>query len=527
MIRTATAKTAQGATESRASVERHELPQIIVGKDVLELVSSAMYVDPMTVYREYVQNAADAVDAARTAGSLSGDEPGRVEIAVEQATRTVRIRDNGCGIPFPDFARRLTALGASAKRGTAARGFRGVGRLAGLGYAQEVIFRSRTPGEAKASELRWDCRRLKAALRETSEDIGLADLVRSVTTLARVEIMDAPERFFEVEMKGIVRLRSDRLMSPTAIGEYLSQVAPVPFSPEFRFGAEITKSLSRHFDLGALEIRIDDAAEPLYRPHRDRLALADGACVSFDDLSLIKIPAIDGETAAVGWVLYHEYEGAVPSGTLVKGLRLRAGNVQVGGHVLLEELFPEPRFNAWSVGEVHVIDRRIVPNGRRDHFEQNAHFHNLINHLTPTARDIARRCRTSSVRRKWAREFELLTISAEEELAVMAQGSVGRSERERMALRAEQTLLKMSKVAGMEMLSDGEPLRIARIDQLRSRLGELMNDAAAITSPLARLPEGQRSAYERFFALVYECSANRTAAKALIDRIMVRLSPGV
>lgn len=33
--------------------------EIVVGKDILELVSSAMYVDPLTIYREYIQNAAD------------------------------------------------------------------------------------------------------------------------------------------------------------------------------------------------------------------------------------------------------------------------------------------------------------------------------------------------------------------------------------------------------------------------------------------------------------------------------------
>ena len=32
---------------------------IVIGKDVLELLSTSMYVDPMTIYREYVQNAAD------------------------------------------------------------------------------------------------------------------------------------------------------------------------------------------------------------------------------------------------------------------------------------------------------------------------------------------------------------------------------------------------------------------------------------------------------------------------------------
>lgn len=523
MNTTATAKVSRTASESRGGAERHELPEVVVGMDVLELVSSAMYVDPMTVYREYVQNAADATDAARAAGLLAPGEPGRVDITVEPVTRTVRIRDNGCGVPFSDFGRKLTALGGSAKRGTPARGFRGVGRLAGLGYAQELVFRSRAPGETKVSELRWDCRRLKAALRDAGLDAGVADLIRSVTTLERVEAPEAPERFFEVEMRGVVRLRTDRLMSPSAIGEYLSQVAPVPFSPDFRFGAEITAALSHHLDLGSLEIRVDGAEGPVYRPYRDGFTIEDKVSITFDSLSLIEIPSVDGGVAAVAWVLHHEYEGAVPTGTLVKGMRLRAGNVQVGDHALLEDLFPEPRFNVWSVGEVHVIDRRIVPNGRRDHFEQNAHFQNLLNHLTPTARDIARRCRTSSIRRKWEREFELHKQSVEEDLDVIAQGGVGRAQRERLALSAEQTLLKMSKVAGMDLLADASDRRAETIAGLRRWLGNLMEDDASVSSPLMRLPAAQRKTYEHFFELVYECSVNRVAAKALIDRILLRL----
>jgi len=170
-----------------------------------------------------------------------------------------------------------------------------------------------------------------------------------------------------------------------------------------------------------------------------------------------------------------------------------------------------------------VIDRRIVPNGRRDHFEQNAHFHNLINHLSPTARDIARRCRTSSVRRKWEREFELRSRSFDEAVDVIAQGSVGREERERLALRAEQAVLKLEKIARMELFAEAGQAMSEVIQQARGRLGELMDDSALVSSPLMRLPEDQRRSYEQFFELVYECSANRVAAKALIDRILLRL----
>ena len=57
--------------------------QIVVGKDILELLSTSMYVDPMTIYREYVQNAADSIDAARADGLLSEKAEGRVEIRVD------------------------------------------------------------------------------------------------------------------------------------------------------------------------------------------------------------------------------------------------------------------------------------------------------------------------------------------------------------------------------------------------------------------------------------------------------------
>ena len=51
--------------------------EIVIGKDILELLSSSMYVDPMTIYREYVQNAADSIDEAREAGMLGPSEAGQ------------------------------------------------------------------------------------------------------------------------------------------------------------------------------------------------------------------------------------------------------------------------------------------------------------------------------------------------------------------------------------------------------------------------------------------------------------------
>ena len=495
--------------------------EVIIGKDLLELVSSAMYVDPMTIYREYIQNAADAIDEAKALG-IPETQRGRVEIEIEPASRTVRIRDNGIGIAWPDFFRKLASIGGSSKRGTKARGFRGVGRLAGLGYAQELIFRSRVPGESKVSEMRWDCRKLKSHLRDTTSDNGVGHLINQVVVVTQEEASGFPDRFFEVELRGLVRLHDDRLLSADAIADYLSQVAPVPFSPDFRFGDEISATLRATVGLGELEITVAGAG-PLYRPHRDALAVGTSRVTNFDSVRFVEVPGMDGDTAAVAWFLHHEYEGALPNATLVKGVRLRSGNIQIGENALLEGLFPEPRFNSWAVGEIHVLDPRVMPNGRRDNFEQNTHLSNLFNHLGPATKDIAQRCRTSSVRRKLLRDFQIHDDTVNERLGILKQGLLGETPRNALALSVDQALMRMEKIAGTDKFDGVHDLKmLPRVETLRTSLQSAMAEAADI-SPLTRLPEADRLMYERMFELIYECAVNRSAAKSLIDRILLKI----
>src|SRR3546814_14880446 len=79
----------------------------------------------------------------------------------------------------------------------------------------------------------------------------------------------------------------------------------------------------------------------------------------------------DGGVAAVGWIVHHDYLGALPRRARIGGIRLRAGDIQVGDHQVLIDYFAEPRFNSWAVAEIQVLDRRIIPNARRDFFEHN------------------------------------------------------------------------------------------------------------------------------------------------------------
>src|SRR5262245_37734915 len=120
---------------------------IRVGKDVIEILTTGMYVSPLSIYREYVQNGADSIDEARRKGLLGSDEFGDVKIDIDHVSRSVTIRDNGTGLPYQKATSTLLAIGSSPKRGTDARGFRGVGRLCGLAYCRELEFRTKAKGD--------------------------------------------------------------------------------------------------------------------------------------------------------------------------------------------------------------------------------------------------------------------------------------------------------------------------------------------------------------------------------------------
>lgn len=494
----------------------------LIGKDVLELLSSAMYIDPLSIYREYVQNAADSIDEAIGVGLLGTIDKGRIDIAITPEERKIRIRDNGTGLAKPAFVDTLISLGASKKRGSKARGFRGVGRLGGLGYCQELVFRSRTEEDIEVSELRWDCRRLRTALRELSFGLNVEQLVKEVVRTRRLAARGYPERFFEVELTGIIRHGNDRLINIEQVRDYLSQVAPVPFSPSFDFGKEIEDLLRPHVSMGNVLIYVNNSPEPVFRPHLNTFEARKGVVDQCRNLECIEIK--DGnQLTAIGWVLHHGYLGSIDSAASIKGLRLRSGNMQVGESNLLDELFVESRFNAWSVGEIHIVDQRIVPNGRRDHFEQNTQFLDLVNKLTPTGRELSRRCRTSSLRRNTIRQFEIAYAQVAANIAAINQGVLGPTEKKRLAKEGHKSLKRMEKYCANSILEQHEKAKLqSKLKLIQRRLQKATDSKSGKKAP-KKLQTAEGKAFQKFACLLYECSPNKTAARQLIDKILAKI----
>ena len=493
---------------------------LLVGKDILELLSTSMYIDPMSMYREYIQNAADAVDVALSAGLLGGR--GRVEIRMVQPTRTVFIRDDGSGISKDQFVHQLTALGGSKKRGTSARGFRGVGRLAGLAFCQELVFRSRQEGESHVHELRWDSREVRSLLRSADDSSDLREIVARTIQTREIPGRSWPQRFFEVELRGIVRHRDDRLLNEDLVANYLAQVAPVSFSPDFQFSDQIQSFLEAN-GVKPSTIELDVVGRGrIYRPHRNSLA-AGKFDTRFQELTTVCTPGRDGGVAAVSWILHHDYFGALPSNSLVEGWRFRCGDIQVGDNSLLQGHFPESRFNGWCVAETHILDPRILPNGRRDHFEQNTYYFDLINNLTLHARDIAQRCRSSSIARNLLRSIDERLIKCRDNLRVIERGVISEDAATKLKTRLGVALDYLERLSSRSGITEVQRTQYqAQIKRLRQRLSKL-NTARHREKVLVSFTPTQRMILSEVCNTIYQSVNDLQKAQGLIDKILFRL----
>ncbi len=308
------------------------------------------------------------------------------------------------------------AIGGSSKRGSTARGFRGVGRLSGLAYCRELEFRTKAAGANAIVSVTWDCRLLRARLSDGTFGGDLRRIVSEAVSIHYEEAHDPTEHFFEVRMRDVARHRNDMLLNERLIAQYLGQVGPVPFAPDF--SAElIEEHLSKH---GARvpPVKLTIQGEAVYRPYKDTVAVpGSSAPIRISEIQLLEFANVDGDTGAVGWLGHHEYTRSIPVGLGIRGLRGRVGDVQIGEPDLFEDVYKEGRFNGWTIGEIHVLDRRIVPNARRDNFEVNHHSYNLLAQLGPVTAGIAQRCRSSSVSRNSAQILRNVITEVDARLA--------------------------------------------------------------------------------------------------------------
>lgn len=405
----------------RLRTKKH-VSEPLIGSFLLESITTGMYGESRNAIREYVQNSYDGIQAA-LGHRLLRSGAGKIVLTLAPDRKSLIIHDNGAGLGHRIAVNTLTAVGASRKERGRQAGFRGIGRLAGIAFSDTLRFRTKAVGDEVETIVEFDCAALRRGMLESGRRPA-GELISACTTYDQVPSDDADDHFFEVSLLGL-RNAPAEATDPIQMKVFLSQVAPVDFHPDFReFKKQIFEE-AEELEVPELEEALADVdrddeddedgapeddgpdwsvledeasdmleripvehvavsirsgsagrEEKVYKPYRPALGVGDS-----DDVPLSEITVHGSPSGAWwGWI-GHKIKPGGYQDDAVAGVRFRLKNIQIDGNELITLVpstnkvrDPFSRLSDWFIGEIYLDPRAVVPNARRDNFEEEARW---------------------------------------------------------------------------------------------------------------------------------------------------------
>ena len=497
-----------GCDMGSSVLERSVSP--LVGVDILGLITSGMYTDPLAVYREYIQNAVDSIHDAGIA------EPGRIEISIGREDRRVTVRDNGPGLSLSEARLALIPIAKSKKKCEQHRGFRGIGRLVGLAFGESVTFLTRSGAETPVVRVSWDGGQLRQGIKAGD---SLESVLESSVKVEAVVGDGYPARFFEVSIDGVSRYAASSIMNRDVVRRYVGEVCPVPFAANFSYASEISGLFGDGCELRTVDIYLDEDKDSIERPHGRSVNVSERENDEVVGIEEIRITGLGTRTwSAVGWIARTSYRGAIPKNRGVRCLRARVGNMQIGGEDIFDHLFSEDRFNRWCIGEIHILDPAIVPNARRDYFEPGPHLRNLENQLGVVCRHLEQRCRSASKERRGQRRAREFVEHAEEALELASTGYLSAEKAQKLIA---DKIAEISKWKEKHLASSSSHEAVAGLKKVEDGLNSFQ--AKPGWEKFTGVGATEMVAYQEVFGVLAEVLTHPAVAKRTIETILERM----
>lgn len=331
------------------------------GVKMLDLALGKIYTNPLVIYREYIQNACDGLELAINKGLI---KPQEAVISIQIDKNEITIKDRGVGVGVTEIGPRLVDLGNSEKYKDNLIGQYGIGRLIAAQYCEKIIFETSCCGENKKSILTWNTEDAFKLIESHEFEDG-TDVVNKVTS-CMFEPEDVNEHYFRVKLCGL-KHRIDKLVDIQAVKEYVSLIAPVDYTLEFKEGY--------------LHPAFEESPEinELYKKERIYKVMINGEDVrkpySIDipnkDTELIKplfVKFEDPDDGLLGWGWYALNDKIIQMNNIAfRGIRFRKLNTAVGDSNVMAEYMKNVSVN-YYVGEIFLTHENIQPTGSRDGF---------------------------------------------------------------------------------------------------------------------------------------------------------------
>lgn len=338
----------------------------LIGKNVIETLTLGMYEDARFIFREYVQNAADQIDAAVEEGILKHKDNADIQITIDEVKRRICIEDNATGIRSDLILRFLGDVAKSEKDVAHRKGFRGIGRLGGLGYCEKLVFETSYKGEPLKSVMTLDAKLLKKIITDRKDQTDAAGVISIITSISKSkESSDA--HYFKVCLEAVT---NDFILDIDEVSKYLTIVAPLPFNSEFSFAKEINNYFKEnHVSIDEYRIHLNNIQ--LFKPYKDIIS-DKGERNKILGVDFLKVRDESGNLLALGWFGLRDYVNEVLTNQVIeRGIRLRKNNIQIGNENTLNRFYKSSRTNFRFIGEMHALSPSFIPNARRDYFNDN------------------------------------------------------------------------------------------------------------------------------------------------------------
>ena len=408
----------------------------------------------------------------------------------------------------------LLPIAKSEKDPRSNRGFRGIGRLAGLAFAKSVAFLTRARGDQPITHVEWDGLKIREGIDQRR---SIEQVLKESVTVQTLPGSGFPPNFFEVRLSGIARHAAGVILNQDAVRSYIGEVCPVPISSSFPFAIQINNLFQAESPLLTLSVVLDDTTDSLTRRFDGAIRFSDEKVDEFTEFQEIRIPSTDRERhAAVGWIAHSNYLGAIPKEHAIRGVRARAGNIQIGNEAVFDHLFPDDRFNRWCVGELHIMDSRIIPNARRDYFEPGPHIRNLENQLIAVFREVVARCRKASAERNREQRLQSGLREIEDAYHLAQSGYLSIGDSRSLIARCLNRLQDFR-----NNWSEMNACARTELEKLESNLRGFHPSYSHL--PVANLSRLEAVTYRKLFRALAETSPSARAAKQTIEAVLIHL----
>lgn len=363
--------------------------KIRLGSDLIECLSWSLYENPIVLFREAIQNSIDAFQTEDTEW-----EKLIISITLDTNKREINISDNGPGLSADNFIASLNSLGESKKKNHNYAGCRGIGRLSGLGVCDSITFTSKQSGSDVESKCIIDAKGIKDGLRNENNNKDISDFLSKYVAFSIAKTDAINQHYFNVKYSSVKRISCDQLLSPSAVEQYLSSIAPVPLAqsiPEITNVEQLYKKYKLPYGIC---IKVNDNLS-IKRKLTDNKLIETNKCYQYEEHEIV---SKNDEILGVAWFIHHDYLGSLGPSPF-RGLRFRHKNILIGNEDTYANLFKEPRFNRWTIGEVNALSTGIRPSVKRDDFEPNELFNELTYKLRPLLFKVGQLARKSSAKR--------------------------------------------------------------------------------------------------------------------------------